>query len=198
MAKSPAKPSVSKSKATKIAVKFSLSYVRVSTEGQLDGSGIKRQEKAYQEWLRRNSDYENLDEFKDLGISGRGKNSKAGALNNIIEKAEKGQIPFGTCLVVESMSRLSREIPKNSLELLLRIFKSGLTIAFTEYGGKVFDGQGNDPTWFQLLGGMMQASIEWQTKQERIVGSFDAIQENYENGILDHFKSRKKGEKFNL
>ena len=71
------------------------------------------------------------------------------------------------------MSRLSREIPKNSLELLLRIFNSGLTIAFTEYGGKVFDGLGNDPAWFQLLGGMMQASIEWQTKQERIVGGFD-------------------------
>ena len=42
------------------------------------------------------------------------------------------------------MSRLSREIPKDSLELLLRIFKSGLTIAFTEYGGKVFDRLEND------------------------------------------------------
>ena len=194
MAKSPEKPSVSKSK----EIKFSLSYVRVSTEGQLDGSGIKRQENAYQEWLRRNLDYENLDEFKDLGISGRGKNSKAGALNKIIEKAEKGEIPFGTCLVVESMSRLSREVPKDALELLLRIFKSGLTIAFTEYGGKVFDGKGNDPAWFQLLGGMMQASIEWQTKQERIVGAFDAIQENLENGKLDHFKGREKGTKHGL
>ena len=61
MAKSPAKPSVSKSK----PIKYSLSYVRVSTKDQLDGSGIKRQENAYQEWLRRNKDYENLDEFKD-------------------------------------------------------------------------------------------------------------------------------------
>ena len=64
------------------------------------------------------------------------------------------------------MSRLSREVPKDALELLLRIFKSGLTIAFTEYGGKVIDGVGNDPILFQLLGCMMQASIEWQTKQE--------------------------------
>ena len=150
MAKSPAKPSVSKSKAIKVVVKYSLSYVRVSTKDQLDGSGIKRQEKAYQEWLRRNTDYENFDEFKDLGISGRGKNSTAGALNKIIEKAEKGQIPHSTCLVVESINRLSREAPKESLGLLLKIFKSGLTIAFTEYGGKVFDGQGNDPVWFQF------------------------------------------------
>ena len=198
MAQSLVKPSVSKSKAIKVAVKYSLSYVRVSTKDQLDGSGIKRQEKAYQDWLKRHNDYENLDEFKDLGLSGRGKNSKAGALNKIIEKAEKGEIPFGTCLVVESMSRLSREIPKNSLELLLRIFNSGLTIAFTEYGGTVFDGQGNNPAWFQILGGMMQASIEWQTKQERIVGSFDAVQENLENGKLDHFKGREKGTKHGL
>ena len=118
MATSPAKPSVSKSK----PIKYSLSYVRVSTKDQLDGSGIKRQEKAYQEWLRRNTDYENFDEFKDLGISGRGKNSTAGALNKIIEKAEKGQIPHSTCLVVESINRLSREAPKESLGLLLRIF----------------------------------------------------------------------------
>ena len=96
------------------------------------------------------------------------------------------------------MSRLSREIPKDSLELLLRIFKSGLTIAFTEYGGKVIDGQGNDPAWFQILGGMMQASIEWQTKQERIVGGFDVVQENLENGKLDHFKGREKGTKHGL
>ena len=48
MAKSYVKPSVSQSKAKKIAVKYSLSCVRVSTKDQLDGSGIKRQEKAYQ------------------------------------------------------------------------------------------------------------------------------------------------------
>ena len=78
MAQSLVKPSVSKSKAIKIAVKYSLSYVRVSTKDQLDGSGIKRQEKAYQDWLKRHNDYENLDEFKDLGLSGRGKTVKQG------------------------------------------------------------------------------------------------------------------------
>ena len=36
MAKSPAKPSVSKSK----PIKYSLSYVRVSTKDQLDGSWV--------------------------------------------------------------------------------------------------------------------------------------------------------------
>ena len=44
----------------------------------------------------------------------------------------------------------------------------------------------------------MQASIEWQTKQERIVGAFDAVQENLENGKLDHFTGRTKGKKHNL
>ena len=49
-----------------------------------------------------------------------------------------------------------------------------------------------------ILGAMMQASIEWQTKRERIVGAFDAVQENLENGILDHFKAREKGTKHGL
>ena len=41
MAKSPAKPSVSKSK----PIKYSMSYVRASTKEQLDGSGIKDKKK---------------------------------------------------------------------------------------------------------------------------------------------------------
>ena len=93
MTVSPAKTSVSEGEGNKFAV----SYIRVSTEKQaLDGaSGIDRQEDEYCDWLLAHPEYENLEgvSFRDLGVSGRGKNSKSGALRLFIKKAKKGEIP---------------------------------------------------------------------------------------------------------
>ena len=98
------KTSISKGKATSIAVKFAVSYVRVSNVKQTkeDKTGIRRQEKDYQRWLKLHPEYKNLDglEIRDLGVSGR-KNVKEGALGRFLKKAEKGEIPANTCLVVE-------------------------------------------------------------------------------------------------
>tara|TARA_Y100001978_G_scaffold131043_1_gene117178 strand:- start:34 stop:465 length:432 start_codon:yes stop_codon:yes gene_type:complete len=122
MVKTSIKTSITNSKAIPVATKFSVSYVRVSTKAQTkeDKSGIERQEQDYLNWLERNPNYRNLDgfEFRDLGVSGRGKNSKYGALSLLLKAAEKGQIPSGTCLVVELMSRLRREAPREALKLI--------------------------------------------------------------------------------
>ena len=77
MVKTSIKTSITNSKAIPVATKFSVSYVRVSTKAQTkeDKSGIERQEQDYLNWLERNPNYRNLDgfEFRDLGVSGRGK-----------------------------------------------------------------------------------------------------------------------------
>ena len=130
MVKTSIKTSITNSKAIPVATKFSVSYVRVSTKAQTkeDKSGIERQEQDYLNWLERNPNYRNLDgfEFRDLGVSGRGKNSKYGALSLLLKAAEKGQIPSGTCLVVESMSRLTREAPREALIKKEGIYPSNL------------------------------------------------------------------------
>ena len=110
MAETATKTSISNSKVTTVATKFSVSYIRVSTKAQTgeDKSGAERQEQDYLNWLRDHPIYKNLDgfEFKDLGVSGRGKNSEIGALSLLIKAAEKGEIPRGTCVFVESWTRL--------------------------------------------------------------------------------------------
>ena len=68
--------------------------------------------------------------FRDLGVSGRGKNSKAGALSLFLKAAEKGQILRETCLIVESMLRLTREAPREVIKLIKKIFDYDLRIAF--------------------------------------------------------------------
>ena len=58
-------------------IKFAVSYIRVSTQQQTleNKSGIDRQDDEYIDWLASHPEYKNLDgvQFRDLGISGRGK-----------------------------------------------------------------------------------------------------------------------------
>ena len=128
----PVKTSVSEGE----EIKFSVSYIRVSTQAQtLEGkSGIDRQDDEYIQWLATHTNYRNLDGvvFRDLGVSGRGKNSKSGALALFIKKAKKGEIPAGTCLVCSDMSRLTRLEPYKGIRLIQELWDLGLTIAFTE------------------------------------------------------------------
>ena len=112
MAETFTRTSITNSEVTPVATKFAVSYIRVSTKAQTgeDKSGVERQVQDYIDWLRDHPLYKNLDgfEFRDLGISGRGKNSEIGALSLLIKAAEQGDIPRGTCVVIESWSRFTR------------------------------------------------------------------------------------------
>ncbi len=77
---------------------FAVSYIQQALDG---ASGIDRKEDEYSDCLFSHPEYENLEDvsFRDLGVSGKGKNSNCGALRLFKEKAKKGEIPLGTCLV---------------------------------------------------------------------------------------------------
>ena len=103
--------------------------------------------------------YRNLDGYvyTDAGVSGRGINRKKGALSVLLRDAKLGKFPLDTCLVVENMTRLCREGPKEALSLILEICKYGLTIGFTQLGGHVFRGEEDDPLWFKIVGAIISA-----------------------------------------
>ena len=77
------------------------------------------------------------EQFQDLGVSGRGDNRRKGALARIIDQAEKGIFPPKTILLVESVSRLTRDTQKEGLRLLIKLFDLGFSIAFSEWGNKI-------------------------------------------------------------
>ena len=58
MPKKSIKTSITNSKVTQVATKFTVSYIRVSTNAQTkeDKSGIEKQAQDYLNWLERNSD----------------------------------------------------------------------------------------------------------------------------------------------
>tara|TARA_X000000368_G_scaffold27631_1_gene20843 strand:- start:39 stop:557 length:519 start_codon:yes stop_codon:yes gene_type:complete len=167
---SPVKTSISESE----EIKFAVSYIRVSTQQQTleNKSGIDRQGDEYIDWLATHPEYKNLDgvQFRDLGISGRGKNRKSGALALFISKAKKGEIPAGTCLVCSDMSRLTRDESYKGIKLIQEIWDLGLTIAFTEgrWRGD-FLKEKDRGVFGQLESALDRASFEWEKLSLKIL-----------------------------
>ncbi len=195
MVHSPAKPSITKSEATPVATKFAVSYVRVSSAKQTkeDRSGLRRQERDYERWLQKHPEYTNLDGLvlRDLGVSGR-KNVKQGALGLFIKKAEKGEIPANTCLVVESMSRLTREEPYYGIGLIRGLWDLGHNIAFTQgsWRGEILTGR-ESGIHGRIENALEAASFEWEDKQARINEYHTDVYKRLEEGDLSHYVSRK-------
>ena len=99
------------------------SYRRVSSGGQAQGekSGLKRQEHALKDWMRRHPDFRLAEEFLDPGVSAyTGRNRIQGALGRFLAAARSGWIPKGSVLVVENHRRFSRQEPLDALESLIR------------------------------------------------------------------------------
>ena len=115
------------------------SYQRTSTTKQAgaDKSGMDRQEQALTDWLASHPDYQLAEALVDAGVSGgKGRNRTKGALARFIAGGRDKTIPPGSVLVVESLSRFSREVATSTLRTLLNdVWGQGLGIAFCAYGG---------------------------------------------------------------
>ena len=158
---------------TKIGARCVISYLRVSTGKQTEEkkTGVQRQLEGPNKFLEAHPECWLWDEqFQDLGVSGRGDNRRKGALARIIDQAEKGTFPPNPILLVESVSRLTRDTQKEGLRLLIKLFDLGFSIAFTEWGGQILDEEGST-TWMQLTGAFMAANFEVEDKRARINGN---------------------------
>lgn len=101
------------------------SYLRCSSGRQaLDGKdSFRRQIGAGEEFARRHNLELSPEPLIDPGVSAyRGKNRKQGALSQFLDAADRGEIPPGSVLVVESTSRFSREGHLEALKTLMRDF----------------------------------------------------------------------------
>ena len=151
--------------------KLAVSYQRVSTnaQGEEDRSGFSRQDEALAGWCRINPEYE-VRVIKEM-ISGK-KNVKSGLLGQFLKDAQKGKVPPGTVLVVETWSRLSRGDMADCMQLMLDIFNAGLGVSFCDWGSQIlrsFDETGG--TVFQIVGAAQRSHGEWLEKQARTVGA---------------------------
>jgi Resolvase, N terminal domain len=110
------------------------SYIRMSTPEQLKGHSKKRQlEKSIKYAERHNLEFADESQIEDIGVSAfRGDNIKYGALGQFIDAVEKGRVPAGSYLLVESLDRISRQEIVPSLRLFLQIIEAGIILVTLE------------------------------------------------------------------
>jgi DNA invertase Pin-like site-specific DNA recombinase len=114
----------------KLSKPICISYIRFSTPDQIKGNSLKRQLRQSQEYAEKHDLV--VDErfnLKDLGLSAyHGDHKTKGALGSLLVLVDKGQIPKGSVLLVESLDRLSRDKIPEALTQFLQILAKGIKI----------------------------------------------------------------------
>jgi DNA invertase Pin-like site-specific DNA recombinase len=146
------------------------SYLRISTENQKIGDGIRRQMEASQKFALEKG-YELVETIEDLGVSGfKSENSKDGKFGKFLKAIEQDQIPPGSVLIVESLDRLSRDTAFAAFVQFAAIITKDVKIV-TLMDGQEYSSEsinGNSGQLFMSIGIMLRANDESATKSKRL------------------------------
>lgn len=146
------------------------SYIRMSTEGQLQGDSLRRQtDRSRQYALEHGLDLDETTTFRDIGVSAfRGENLKHGALSRFKEAILNKQIPRGSYLLVESLDRFSRDDIDFAVTEFLQLLRAGINVV-TLIDGRVFSPGQRDPMDLILsLVTLARANDESKHKSDRL------------------------------
>jgi DNA invertase Pin-like site-specific DNA recombinase len=147
------------------------SYIRMSSERQLKGDSLARQEEMRDAFVAEH-DLELDDTLRDLGVSAfDGSNRERGALAIFLRKVRDGEIESGSYLLVESLDRLSRDHVLKALRVFQDILEAGIKIA-TIADGYIYSEETINRDWTQLivsLAIMSRAHEESARKSDRLV-----------------------------
>lgn len=146
-------------------------YSRVSTPRQIDGLGLRRQSEERDKWIaaRPELNLPVVEDYTDLGLSGRGKARTEGKLSLILDAINTGKIPVGSYLIVDSLDRITREELIDAYSLILGIIRAGIIIV-TVGDGMVYDRSEREKTMFQLMISLVvlaRSSNESDAKSDR-------------------------------
>ena len=166
------------------------SYQRTSASRQAteEKTGLDRQEQALQAWLAEHSDWQLAEQLVDAGVSaGSGRHRKRGALGKFIAAAEAGHIPKGSALLIESVSRFTREASTDALMSLLGdVLQPGYAIAFTGFdSGKLITAKrwNKEPGLkYGLIAALDAARVEWEERSKRATGARRIARERQDKG----------------
>ncbi|MBZ4690269.1 MAG: putative site-specific recombinase [Cereibacter sp.] len=150
------------------------SYVRFSSAAQASGDSLRRQVQASVDYARTH-DLNLVEDFElsDLGVSAyHGLNATEGALAKFLNAVERGDIPRGSYLLVESLDRMSRENVLMAFPRFSAILNAGIKIV-TLSNGQIYgseDGQGYN--FIIAVSDMLRANAESEHKSVRIAASW--------------------------
>jgi DNA invertase Pin-like site-specific DNA recombinase len=111
-------------------------YARFSNAVQEGGTSIERQEQMAADYAARHGlELDTSLNLRDLGVSAfHGRNRDEGALGELLKLIGSGDIPAGSTLLIESVSRLSRMPPRKASRILEEIVEAYVTVVFLDSG----------------------------------------------------------------
>lgn len=162
------------------------SYIRMSTDIQLKGDSLRRQMEMSKKYCE-NNDIELVESIQDIGVSGfRGKNTSEGSLGKFLELVKNGKIDKGSCLIIESLDRLSRDKVLLAFSVFTDILSNDITIV-TLQDNQVYTSEtvnDNPGQLFLSLGVMLRSHDESKTKSNRISSVWKHKRDGYNGTIL--------------
>jgi DNA invertase Pin-like site-specific DNA recombinase len=152
------------------------SYARWSTPEQAKGDSNRRQAEAAAKWAERNGLELDLSlKITDEGVSAyRGGNALDGGLSRFLEACRRGLIEEGSFLLVESLDRISRMVPRKAQRLIDDIVDNGVTIV-TLSDDQQYTAERLDSDPMALIVALMvawRAHEESKTKGRRVAGAW--------------------------
>jgi DNA invertase Pin-like site-specific DNA recombinase len=116
--------------ASEISGALAYSYIRMSTDIQLRGDSLRRQEHASKRYAEQHG-LHLVEDFKleDIGVSAfKGANVSSGALGRFLDLVKAGEVAKGSYLLVESLDRISRQQILDSVTIFFDIVKGGINV----------------------------------------------------------------------
>ena len=164
------------------------SYVRFSSKKQEQGDSIRRQTEATAAWAKRNGITLDTSLEPDCGVSAyRGKNTDVGSLGAFLRHVEAGRVLPGSCLVVESLDRLSRQQIQPALLLVLSLLQRGIRIVQLQPTEIVYDDKSDTTPIILMLVELSRANSESRVKSERVHAAWGERRKRARKGeILTH------------
>ena len=162
------------------------SYIRMSTDIQLKGDSLRRQMEMSKKYCEDN-DIELVESIQDIGVSGfRGKNTSEGSLGKFLELVKNDKIDKGSCLIIESLDRLSRDKVLLAFSVFTDILSNDITI-ITLQDNQVYTSKtvnDNPGQLFLSLGVMLRSHDESKTKSSRLSAVWKNKRDNISGKIL--------------
>ncbi len=166
--------------------KIAIAYVRMSSDIQLEGHSLERQNNLATEYAKSHN-IEIIETLHDIGKSGfSGEHIKSGDFGRYLERIESGDIDKGSLLLVESVDRLSRQEPRVAFSQFNKIIDYGVEV-HTLFDGQIYSSESvdsNQGQMFQLLGYMLRAHSESKEKSRRLKSRWASNRENIKNGKI--------------
>jgi hypothetical protein len=175
--------------------RLAFSYRRVSTGAQAgeSRSGLERQQVAFDGFCTRHG-LQPATAYEDRGLSAfHGLHRHSGAMGAFLGSAREGRVPRGSVLVVENLSRFSREAPSDALRVLLvDFFDLGLALGVCQLDAIVskdeFDRQIGAAVNLQVA--MSLAHHENLIRSDYTKAYYVKIRKDAQRGIKNHHKAR--------